>query len=106
MLKWIGLLLVLIVLVFSMVLIFSRTLNKNTDSVETEVIAMIDDRIELKETAIFAGGCFWCIEAAFLNLKGVISVDSGYTGGETVNPTYEQVSNGDTGHYEAVKIEY
>ncbi|MBP6858243.1 MAG: peptide-methionine (S)-S-oxide reductase MsrA [Candidatus Pacebacteria bacterium] len=56
--------------------------------------------------AVFANGCFWCTEAVFSSLKGVISVKSGYTGGTIVNPTYEQVSNGNTGHAEAIKIEY
>lgn len=58
------------------------------------------------ETAIFGGGCFWGIEAAFSHIKGVSSVTSGYSGGKTVNPTYEEVSNGRTGHAETVKIEY
>ena len=58
------------------------------------------------ETAIFAGGCFWCTEAIFQNLKGVSSVLPGYSGGRVENPTYEQVSNGDTGQAEATKIEF
>jgi len=56
--------------------------------------------------AIVAGGCFWCIEAAFEDLNGVSEAISGYTGGHSINPTYEQVSTGTTGHYEAVKIIY
>jgi peptide-methionine (S)-S-oxide reductase len=55
-------------------------------------------------TAIFAGGCFWCMVHPFDELPGVVSVTSGYTGGHKVNPTYEQVSAGDTGHVEAVQI--
>jgi len=58
------------------------------------------------ETAIFAGGCFWCVESDFESVKGVRSVVSGYTGGTTANPTYKQVGKGGTGHYEAVKIDY
>lgn len=58
------------------------------------------------ETAIFAGGCFWCTEAIFQNLKGVTSVLPGYTGGVVKNPTYEMVCGGDTGHAEATKIEF
>jgi peptide-methionine (S)-S-oxide reductase len=54
--------------------------------------------------AIFAGGCFWCMVHPFDELPGVMSVISGYTGGQKVNPTYEQVSAGDTGHVEAVQI--
>lgn len=56
------------------------------------------------ETATFAGGCFWCMEAPFDKLPGVVSVTSGYTGGQVKNPTYEQVSAGGTGHAEAVQI--
>ena len=57
-------------------------------------------------TAIFAGGCFWCVEADFEKLPGVIAAESGYTGGNTTNPTYEQVSAGRTGHAEAVRVRY
>jgi peptide-methionine (S)-S-oxide reductase len=59
-----------------------------------------------RQKAVFAGGCFWCFEALFQRLKGVISVTSGYTGGEVENPTYQQVCVGDTGHAEAVQIEF
>ena len=58
------------------------------------------------ETATFAGGCFWCMVPPFDKLEGVASVTSGYTGGHTVNPNYEQVSAGGTGHAEAVQILY
>ena len=54
--------------------------------------------------ATFAGGCFWCIEADFEKVEGVLSVTSGYTGGELANPTYKQVSAGKTGHTEAVRV--
>ena len=57
-------------------------------------------------TAIFAGGCFWCIEKDFEKLPGVIEVESGYTAGKTPNPSYEQVSAGATGHTEAVRVIY
>jgi peptide methionine sulfoxide reductase msrA/msrB len=56
--------------------------------------------------ATFAGGCFWCVEAAFEPLDGVIEAVSGYTGGEKENPTYEEVSSGKTGHLEAVQVRY
>jgi methionine-S-sulfoxide reductase len=58
------------------------------------------------KTAVFAGGCFWCTEADFEKVPGVSGAVSGYTGGRTPDPTYEQVSAGGTGHYEAVKISY
>ncbi len=58
------------------------------------------------EKAIFAGGCFWCVESDFDKVPGVVATISGYTGGKTKNPTYEQVTYGDTGHYEAVEITY
>lgn len=57
-------------------------------------------------SAIFAGGCFWCIEADFEKLPGVIAAESGYTAGRTANPTYEQVSAGSTGHTEAIRVTY
>jgi peptide-methionine (S)-S-oxide reductase len=58
------------------------------------------------QTAIFGGGCFWCTEAVFGELRGVHSVVSGYTGGQLKNPSYEQVCSGATGHAEAIKIEF
>lgn len=58
------------------------------------------------KTAILAGGCFWCVESDFESVPGVKSVVSGYTGGETENPTYKQVGSGGTGHYESVKITF
>jgi peptide-methionine (S)-S-oxide reductase len=58
------------------------------------------------ETAVLAGGCFWCVEAVFQQLNGVDHVESGYTGGTIINPTYEQVCEGTTGHAEVIKIWY
>ncbi|HVS30864.1 MAG TPA: peptide-methionine (S)-S-oxide reductase MsrA [Thermoanaerobaculia bacterium] len=58
------------------------------------------------DKATFAGGCFWCMEPPFESLRGVRSVVSGYIGGRTVNPTYEDITGGRTGHYEAVEIVY
>ncbi|MDH5299797.1 MAG: peptide-methionine (S)-S-oxide reductase MsrA [Gammaproteobacteria bacterium] len=58
------------------------------------------------QTAIFAGGCFWCVESDFDRIKGVKETLSGYTGGQVKNPSYEQVSAGGTGHVEAVKVIY
>ena len=58
------------------------------------------------KTAIFAGGCFWSMQHDFDKVNGVVATTVGYTGGTVANPSYEQVSNGDTGHYEAIKVEY
>jgi peptide-methionine (S)-S-oxide reductase len=58
------------------------------------------------QVATLAGGCFWCLEAVYDELKGVESVESGYTGGQVADPTYEQVCEGNTGHAEAVRITF
>jgi peptide-methionine (S)-S-oxide reductase len=58
------------------------------------------------QTTVIAGGCFWCVEADFEKLSGVIEAVSGYSGGNTANPTYEDVSSGGSGHYEVVQITY
>ncbi|SON55113.1 Peptide methionine sulfoxide reductase MsrA [Hartmannibacter diazotrophicus] len=58
------------------------------------------------KTAVFAGGCFWCVEADFDHVPGVLKTTSGYIGGTVENPSYKQVSAGGTGHYEAVEITY
>ncbi|XP_022778302.1 uncharacterized protein LOC111319833 [Stylophora pistillata] len=58
------------------------------------------------EVAILAGGCFWCMQKPFDHLKGVISTVVGYTGGQTQNPNYDDVSSGNSGHYEAIKVVY
>ncbi|WP_372760374.1 peptide-methionine (S)-S-oxide reductase MsrA [Pseudoalteromonas sp.] len=58
------------------------------------------------QVATFGGGCFWCIDAAFRRVKGVLVVHSGYTGGHTATPTYESVCSGNTGHAEVVRIEF
>jgi peptide-methionine (S)-S-oxide reductase len=65
-----------------------------------------DVRAQSTETAIVAGGCFWCVEADFEKVRGVVEVVSGYTGGTLANPTYRQVTAGGTGHYEAVEITF
>jgi methionine-S-sulfoxide reductase len=65
------------------------------------------DKIEpIVKTAVFAGGCFWCVEADFEKTMGVIKAESGYAGGPEIDPTYKQVSEGKTGHAEVVKVTY
>lgn len=60
----------------------------------------------MAETTTLGGGCFWCIEAAYKELEGILSVTSGYAGGDTDDPTYREVCNGHTGHAEVVRLEY
>ncbi|MEA3388301.1 MAG: peptide-methionine (S)-S-oxide reductase MsrA, partial [Pseudomonadota bacterium] len=59
-----------------------------------------------QEIATLAGGCFWCTEAVYQNLRGVTSVESGYIGGSLPDPTYEQVCSGSTGHAEAIRVTF
>ena len=59
-----------------------------------------------EQIATLAGGCFWCVEAVFDDIVGVTAVESGYTGGQVVNPTYRQVCGGDTGHAEAIRVHF
>ncbi len=59
-----------------------------------------------EEVAVLGGGCFWCTEAVFQEIDGIISVDSGYSGGHRENPSYEEVCSGDTGHAEVVKVSF
>ena len=59
-----------------------------------------------RETATLAGGCFWCLEAVYTEMDGVLSVESGYMGGHVDRPTYRQVCNGDTGHVEVVRVTF
>lgn len=60
----------------------------------------------LLETATLGGGCFWCIEAIFQDLQGVVSVESGYTGGRVTNPTYREICSGTTGHAEVIRVTF
>lgn len=67
---------------------------------------MVISTSEKTKSAVFGGGCFWCTEAAFQMLQGVISVTPGYAGGTKVKPSYEEVSSGATGHVEVVQVQY
>jgi peptide-methionine (S)-S-oxide reductase len=68
--------------------------------------AVASAQAQTRAVAIFAGGCFWCMEPPFDKVDGVLATLSGYTGGTKIDPTYEQVSGGRTGHYEALLVEY
>lgn len=81
--------------------------SSTAQSSDSAAINVADETsLEGAETAIFAGGCFWCMEKPYDELPGVISTTSGYTGGTVENPTYQQVSSGGTGHFEALKVVY
>jgi len=81
------------------------TLSCQSKSPSKEIVKIPTTMIK-SEKAIFAGGCFWCTEAIFLELKGVISIKPGYIGGKKANPSYEEVCTGNTGHAEAIEIVY
>ena len=88
----------------------AETLNKTSDAVKPSsetsgVVRQVSTATE-PATAVFAGGCFWCTEAAFEQLNGVLDVQSGYSGGSKETATYEQVCSGFTGHAEAIRIHY
>ncbi len=70
------------------------------------LLALAPAQAQTRAVAIFAGGCFWCMEPPFDKLDGVLATTSGYIGGTKADPTYEQVTSGRTGHYEALQIEY
>jgi len=81
---------------------FVMTAEADNQSADQVPIEYSDERAE----AVFAGGCFWCIESDFDKVLGVIETTSGYTGGALANPTYKQVSYTETGHFEALKVVY
>ena len=88
----------------------NEKVSMNSDENKTiggEKMAAADKRDTTKyESAVLAGGCFWCIETIFQDLKGVEMVESGYSGGATTNPTYKEVCEGNTGHAEVVRITF
>ena len=87
--------------------IFSSCTAKEKPFVKEEFKEPIKVKVkEGMEVATFAGGCFWCTEAVFLEIKGVEKVVSGYIGGKTINPTYKEICTGETGHAEAIQITF
>lgn len=73
---------------------------------KSAILAMMLTGAAQAETIVVAGGCFWCVEADFESVKGVTEAISGFAGGKSADPTYKQVTNGGTGHYEAVEITF
>lgn len=93
----------LAILIGLVLLGFQQSKNQKPDMVDEMDKKINADNVQ---KATFAGGCFWCTESDFEKIEGVVEVISGYTGGDEQNPTYEQVSSGMTGHYEAVQVLY
>ncbi|WP_447637517.1 peptide-methionine (S)-S-oxide reductase MsrA [Flavobacterium microcysteis] len=91
----------------TLITISCQSKEKEQEQLISEIKEPVKMEIEKGlEIATFGGGCFWCTEAIFLELDGVKKVESGYTGGKTENPTYEEVSTGTTGHAEATQITF
>lgn len=83
--------------------IFLNSCSGKAGELKKESVLMNDTNAEF---IVLGAGCFWCVEAVFQDLNGVLAVNSGYTGGKTKNPTYKEVCSGSTGHAEAVKITF
>jgi peptide-methionine (S)-S-oxide reductase len=92
------------VVMLSVILLFTACSNAN--SINTKSMDQEINNQDTVEIATFAAGCFWCVEAVFQELKGVISVKSGYMGGKVKNPTYKEICTGLTGHAEVCQIVY
>ena len=100
---------VLAVLTVVLVLFAAKATSGASANLSGPVVAPVVDATTTsaaEDTAVFAGGCFWGVEAVFEHVKGVKSAVSGYAGGNTGNPSYEQVSSGDSGHAESVQVIY
>jgi peptide-methionine (S)-S-oxide reductase len=93
-------------LAFTVMLFASLTSCARSQKKTTEYMDNIPNKGSNTDTAVFGGGCFWCVEAIYVELKGVISVTSGYSGGSVENPSYRQVCTGTTGHAEVCQIIY
>lgn len=96
-----------IIAVLTLITISCQSKEKESEKLISENKEPVKMEVEKGlEIATFGGGCFWCTEAIFLELEGVKKVESGYIGGKTANPTYEEVSTGTTGHAEATQITF
>lgn len=95
-----------VIIIIITILFFVACKNPSSNTQSTSSNSEANPAISGKGKAIFAGGCFWCMEPPFDNLDGVISTTSGYTAGHKKQPTYRQVSSGRTGHTEAIEIIY
>ena len=98
------------VAVFSSLMFMTSFLIATTGQTSTKTNTVGENssvtQVQETQTLIVAGGCFWCVEAVFQKLKGIKSVESGYMGGHTENPTYKQICVGDTGHAEIIQIQF
>lgn len=102
------------IILSAILLIASTSCKPKTTSEKVEMVSqetvhkvqLTSKELQQYETAYFASGCFWCVEAIFESVKGVAEVHSGYSGGPEKNPTYEEVAYGRTGHAEAVEVYY
>jgi peptide-methionine (S)-S-oxide reductase len=93
-------------LIWTLGLCLLTYLNLLAESINTEKMTVKTNNNDLIELATLGAGCFWCVEAVFESLKGVEAVISGYTGGQTENPTYETICSGKTGHAEVIQIKF
>tara|TARA_B100001093_G_scaffold360770_2_gene345462 strand:+ start:630 stop:1280 length:651 start_codon:yes stop_codon:yes gene_type:complete len=93
-------------LIWTLGLCLLTHLNLLAESINTEKMTEKTNNNDLIELATLGAGCFWCVEAVFESLKGVEAVISGYTGGQTENPTYEAICSGKTGHAEVIQIKF
>lgn len=95
----------IILFIVSALLSLTSCANKKTTTITNELIPPVN-QLANTDTVTFGTGCFWCTEAIFQMVEGVISVESGYSGGNVKNPTYEQIGTGATGHAECLNIVY
>lgn len=104
--RYIGIFALILVLLIGVFLVTNSLTKSSESNLTEEEKKMTTEELntEQLDRATLAGGCFWCMEPPFVTLDGVEEVVAGYTGGETENPSYEEVSSGNTGHYEAVEI--